>query len=108
MEKVLITGNAGFIGHHLAILLSSLGYKVVGLDEINDYYDINLKNDRLVLQGIDVSNIVMLPEFRTKGLVKLQTSNPCSHEYQLNSSPLQQRLQIESGLRRFESASILG
>ena len=57
MEKVLITGNAGFIGHHLAILLSSLGYKVVGLDEINDYYDINLKNDRLVLQGIDVSNI---------------------------------------------------
>ena len=51
---------------------------------------------------------VMLPEFQTKGLVKLQTSNPCSHEYQANPSSFQQRIQIESGLRRFERASILG
>jgi transposase-like protein len=51
---------------------------------------------------------VMLPEFQTKGLVKLQTSNPCSHEHQASPSPLQQRIQIESGLRRFERASILG
>jgi UDP-glucuronate 4-epimerase len=53
MNKVLITGNAGFIGHHLSILLDSLGFKVVGLDELNDYYDINLKYDRLKIQGID-------------------------------------------------------
>jgi UDP-glucuronate 4-epimerase len=53
MEKVLITGTAGFIGHHLSLLLHSLGYKVVGLDEINDYYDINLKYERLKIQGID-------------------------------------------------------
>lgn len=57
MEKVLITGTAGFIGHHLAILLSSLGYKVIGLDEINDYYDVELKKARLKLQGVDVDSI---------------------------------------------------
>lgn len=57
MQKVLITGTAGFIGHHLALLLTSLGHKVVGLDEINDYYDVNLKKDRLRMQGIQVENI---------------------------------------------------
>ena len=57
MEKVLITGTAGFIGHHLSLLLSSLGYKVFGLDEINDYYDVNLKYKRLELQGVDTSAI---------------------------------------------------
>ena len=57
MEKVLITGTAGFIGHHLSLLLNSLGYKVVGLDEINDYYDINLKYERLKIQGVTISEI---------------------------------------------------
>jgi UDP-glucuronate 4-epimerase len=57
MEKVLITGTAGFIGHHLSVLLHSLGYKVVGLDEINDYYDINLKYERLNIQGINRQEI---------------------------------------------------
>jgi len=57
MGKVLITGTAGFIGHHLAMLLNSLGYKVIGLDEINDYYDVGLKQDRLRLQGINVDDI---------------------------------------------------
>lgn len=52
MSKVLITGTAGFIGNHLAILLHKVGYKVVGLDEINDYYDINLKYERLAKQGV--------------------------------------------------------
>jgi len=50
--KILVTGTAGFIGHHLALKLASLGYEVVGLDELNDYYDVNLKRDRLKQQGI--------------------------------------------------------
>ena len=57
MKKVLITGTAGFIGHHLACLLRDSGFKVVGLDQINDYYDIRIKHHRLALQGVDVSQL---------------------------------------------------
>lgn len=57
MKKVLITGTAGFIGNHLAQLLSKIGFKVVGLDEINDYYDVNLKYERLSNQGIPKADI---------------------------------------------------
>ncbi|MBL0742201.1 NAD-dependent epimerase [Chryseolinea lacunae] len=44
---VLVTGAAGFIGFHLTQKLTSLGFKVVGYDNLNDYYDVNLKNSRL-------------------------------------------------------------
>ena len=57
MKKVLITGTAGFIGYHLANLLLRQGYEVVGLDSINDYYDVNLKYDRLETAGIQKSTI---------------------------------------------------
>ena len=50
--KILITGTAGFIGFHLASRLIADGYKVIGLDIINDYYDINLKYNRLEHHGI--------------------------------------------------------
>ncbi len=50
--KVLITGAAGFIGFHLAKRLLAEGFSVVGLDNINDYYDINLKYARLAELGI--------------------------------------------------------
>lgn len=45
--KILVTGVAGFIGMHVAIRLLERGDEVVGVDNINDYYDINLKHDRL-------------------------------------------------------------
>jgi UDP-glucuronate 4-epimerase len=57
-NKVLVTGAAGFIGHHLAKLLAKNDYDVVGIDNINDYYDQNLKLARLKDLGIDVSQIV--------------------------------------------------
>jgi UDP-glucuronate 4-epimerase len=50
--KILITGAAGFIGFHVANRLAELGHKVVGLDNINDYYDIDLKFARLEELGI--------------------------------------------------------
>ena len=45
--KILVTGSAGFIGFHLCKKLIEDGYEVIGLDNINDYYDINLKKRRL-------------------------------------------------------------
>ena len=57
MSKVLITGSAGFIGFHLSKLLVSKGYDVVGLDNINDYYDVNLKYGRLQESGIKKEQI---------------------------------------------------
>jgi UDP-glucuronate 4-epimerase len=47
MDKVLVTGAAGFIGFHLSKLLIEQGYDVVGIDTINNYYDVKLKFDRL-------------------------------------------------------------
>ncbi len=51
--KVLVTGAAGFIGFYVSKVLLAKGHTVVGLDNINDYYDVNLKLSRLKELGID-------------------------------------------------------
>ena len=51
--KILVTGAAGFIGSNLFGRLASRGDEVVGLDNINDYYDVRLKYGRLSLNGFD-------------------------------------------------------
>lgn len=48
-RNALITGSAGFIGFHLARKLLDDGYRIIGVDNINDYYDVQLKLDRLDL-----------------------------------------------------------
>lgn len=45
--KILVTGAAGFIGAHVSRALLDLGHDVVGLDNLNNYYDVQLKHDRL-------------------------------------------------------------
>ena len=50
--KILVTGTAGFIGSYVALRLLERGDEVVGLDNINDYYDVNLKYGRLEKAGI--------------------------------------------------------
>ena len=56
-KTILITGVAGFIGYSLAKYLSENNkYRIVGIDNINDYYDINLKKDRLA----DLDKVVFL------------------------------------------------
>ena len=47
MRKFLVTGAAGFIGMHVAQALLARGDEVVGIDNLNDYYSPQLKQDRL-------------------------------------------------------------
>ena len=52
INRILVTGCAGFIGMHLCKKLFELGYDVIGIDNLNDYYDVNLKLKRLsILQN---------------------------------------------------------
>lgn len=53
MKKVLVTGSAGFIGFHMCRRLLDDGFRVVGLDSVNDYYDVQLKLARLYQLGVD-------------------------------------------------------
>ena len=55
-KKFLVTGAAGFIGFHLCRSLLKDGYEVLGIDNINNYYDVNLKYARLKELGISKSN----------------------------------------------------
>jgi UDP-glucuronate 4-epimerase len=56
-EVVLVTGVAGFIGYHMAQRLLAEGYRVVGFDNLNDYYAVSLKVNRLKELGITDSNL---------------------------------------------------
>lgn len=56
--KILVTGTAGFIGYHITRKLILDGHQVIGLDNINHYYDVSLKKDRLANLGVDTSNLV--------------------------------------------------
>jgi len=55
--KILVTGTAGFIGYYLVEKLASLDHYVIGIDNINNYYDINLKYARLQRSGIKTDKI---------------------------------------------------
>lgn len=53
MSRILVTGAAGFIGFHLVQRLVQLGHQITGFDNLNDYYDVSLKEDRLtILDGL--------------------------------------------------------
>jgi UDP-glucuronate 4-epimerase len=56
-RSILVTGAAGFIGYHLCRALIDRGEKVVGIDSLNDYYDVGLKRGRLAELGVDLAGI---------------------------------------------------
>ena len=57
MKKALVTGAAGFIGFHTTKRLVHEGFEVIGLDIINDYYDVNLKFSRLAFLGFQKDDL---------------------------------------------------
>ncbi|WP_417334638.1 NAD-dependent epimerase [Halarcobacter sp.] len=79
-RKILVTGTAGFIGFHLAKKLLESGDEVVGLDNINDYYDVNLKYARLnelgILQNEITSNkLIKSDKYPNHKFIKMDLSN---------------------------------
>ncbi len=75
--KILVTGAAGFIGYYTVLKLLEAGHEVVGLDSINDYYEVGLKHGRLKETGIDVNSIeygklAQSGKFRNYKFIKLE------------------------------------
>ncbi len=78
--KILVTGTAGFIGFHLAQKLLQRGDEVIGLDNINDYYDVNLKYARLEELGIQRESIssnklVSSSKYSSHKFIKMDLAN---------------------------------
>jgi UDP-glucuronate 4-epimerase len=69
--KILVTGAAGFIGMHLIQRMAKDNVIVIGIDNLNDYYDVNLKKDRLRNNGIDLPQ----NEIGTKALESVKYPN---------------------------------
>ncbi len=64
--NILVTGAAGFIGHHLTRALLSAGHSVTGIDSLNDYYDVRLKLARLADLGIACGAAAGAGEYRSR------------------------------------------
>ena len=86
-QKILITGSAGFIGFSLARSFLKSGYEIIGIDNINNYYSVKLKNDRLSIlkkfkkfkfYKIDIRNKKKLLTFlkKKKNRYNLSSSSP--------------------------------
>lgn len=81
--KYLVTGAAGFIGFNVVKLLCSAGHKVVGIDNINDYYDVSLKESRLAvisqLENFKFIKIDLADSSAIANLFKTETFNRVIH-----------------------------
>lgn len=69
-KKVLITGSAGFIGFHLSQKLLELGCRVIGIDDVNDYYSTDLKKERLKILHSYQSFQFMKGDLAEKGVIE--------------------------------------
>ena len=90
-KNVLITGAAGFIGFHLARRLLTEGFEVVGMDNLNAYYDVNLKKDRL-------EQLVSFPNFHFKQ-VDLSRRDDLTALFQAHPVEVVVNLAAQAGVR---------
>jgi UDP-glucuronate 4-epimerase len=80
-ETILITGAAGFIGYHTIRSIATLGYNVIGIDNINDYYDTSLKINRLkelgflINDSIESDKIISSTIFKNLKFIKSDIKN---------------------------------
>lgn len=77
LMNILITGAAGFIGFHSANRLLQAGHHVVGIDNLNPYYDVRLKTARLeLLEKFDNFSFIKIDLSDREGIAKLFTTHP--------------------------------
>lgn len=75
-RQALVTGAAGFIGFHLCKRLLQEGYKVIGIDNLNDYYDVNLKTARLKqIEGKENFSFIKIDIADRAAMTQLFSSN---------------------------------
>jgi UDP-glucuronate 4-epimerase len=89
--KILVTGTAGFIGYHLALFLLSRGDEVIGLDSVNDYYDVNLKEARL-------ARLKVMPGF-TEARIRLEDKDSLDQVFAVHQPQRVVNLAAQAGVR---------
>jgi len=97
-KTILVTGAAGFIGYHLCESLLNQGHRVIGLDNLNDYYDVNLKYDRLKELGVF--------RFDTERFGSLATSTSFGDQFQFIRLNLEDRKSLPELFKRFQFDSV--
>jgi UDP-glucuronate 4-epimerase len=89
--RVLVTGAAGFIGFHLSRKLCNAGYEVIGIDNLNDYYDVRLKESRLNI-------LKTLPDFSFHK-IDLQDKTALDHLFSTQQFDYVVNLAAQAGVR---------
>ena len=102
--KIFITGTAGFIGFHLAEKLLTDDFEVLGIDNINDYYDVRLKYDRLAQSGIKkpkLGEIVKSEKHRSYRFIQadIQDKDVIDHLFETEKIDVVINLAAQAGVR---------
>ena len=109
--KILITGVAGFIGHHTALKLLKEGYEVIGIDNLNNYYDSNLKKYNLsllnkfkkfIFEKGDIIESNCIDKYKPEKVIHLAAM--AGVRYSLKNPKLYCRVNIEGTVNLLEQA----